>query len=186
MTMPSFCRSCGNRLGDMDRVYCSAAPCQEKARSEVVSARFRAISSELEEEDVSAMPKERLLALLGKDCEKYSEGPAADLGYMTDFVLLTEKVKKHPWDDCAKFLVERNVILEKIRNAVLEKIEGAKVRPHPGSQSGSVAVPYVDPYVKGFADVADDNRSRPPPAQSRFNYSVLESRVRIRTRLWDS
>jgi hypothetical protein len=119
MTMPSYCRSCGVRLRIMDRVYCAAPSCQEEARIEVMgsSGRFRAIESELGfgAEDVSSMPKERLLALLDKDARKYDlEGSSPDLGYMTSFVVLSEKVRKHPWDDCAKFLAERSEIIRRI------------------------------------------------------------------------
>lgn len=153
MAMPSFCRSCGERLGAMDRVYCSALRCQEKARTEVMSARFRAISSELEEQDVSAMPKERLLAMLDGDARKYDLGSTSpDLGYLADFVLLIEKVKKHPWDDCAKFLVERNAIVEKI---AIAKLKAIATRPQlVGSQSGSVIAPPVRlvPYGRVLKD----------------------------------
>ena len=133
MSAVGYCRSCGTRLGPMDRVYCSAMRCQEEARAEVMSARFRAISSELglgDSEDVSAMPKERLLALLDEDTRKYKlDGSSPDLGYMTDFVLLIEKVKKHPWDDCAKFLAEREEIKRKIESSLKENAESKLASP---------------------------------------------------------
>jgi hypothetical protein len=119
MSIPSYCRLCGVRLGVMDRVYCAASSCQEEARIEVMgsSGKFRVISPEfgLGTENVSLMPKDRLLALLDKDARKYDlEGSSPDLGYMTSLVLLIEKVKKHPWDDCGKFLAERSEIIRRI------------------------------------------------------------------------
>ena len=100
-----------------------------------MNARFREISSELglgDSEDVSAMPKKRLLALLDEDTRKYKlDGSTPDLGYMTDFVLLTERVKKHPWDDCAKFLAEREEIKRKIEASLKKNDELKLASPGP-------------------------------------------------------
>jgi hypothetical protein len=103
-----------------------------------VSARFRAISSELEGQDVSAMPKERLLALLESDRSKYGSEARSQrsLDYLErvqDLVDLVEEVKKHPWDDCAKFLAERGEILQAIERTKAV----AKTRPNlVGSSAG--------------------------------------------------
>jgi len=124
MSVPSYCRSCGARLGVMDRVYCPAMRCQEEARVEsfrVKSVGQARILDDFEYNDVSAMPKERLLALLDEDARKYDlDDPTPDLGFMTSFVVLTEKVKKHAWDDCAKFLAEREEIIQRIEAAKQE------------------------------------------------------------------
>jgi hypothetical protein len=151
MTLPSFCKSCGERLGAMDRDYCPAPRCQERARADAMRARRPRILDDFEY-DAGGMPKERLLALLAEDAKKYGCDPSgeavSDLGHMTDFVLLTEKVKKHPWDDCAKFLAER----EEIKR----KIEGARRKARAETRSKSI------PFAGGrFESAPIAARSRP-------------------------
>lgn len=146
---------------------------KENPGLDVVNARFSAISLELEAEDVSAMPKERLLGMLDKDARKYGlESPSADLGYMTAFTLLREKVKKHPWDDCAKFLAERAEILQKIETAKTKVIKD-------GVLTGSSAGPaYViknrtikkEDFENGFY-VDEDRFSGYPSGETFDKYS---------------
>src|SRR5271156_6531436 len=108
--IPNFCRSCGNRLEPLDRVYCSKVWCQSHARA----AALQSVAIRTGE-TVILMPKERLLKMLEEDSRKYSpEGVTPDIGYMTSYSILIEKVMKHPWDDCSKFLIECTRIKELI------------------------------------------------------------------------
>ena len=143
MWLPNFCKSCGERLGAMDRGYCPVQRCQERARADAMQARRPRILDDFEYSDAGAMPKERLLALLAEDFKSCSEGPEADLAYMTDFTLLAEKVKKHPWDDCAKFLMEREEIKRKINEAkkksivaIADRARAARSIPEPSPYPG--------------------------------------------------
>lgn len=150
---------------------------REKPSLDVVNARFSAISSELEAEDVTAMPKERFLALLDKDARKYGlDGSSPDLGYMTDFTLLREKVKKHPWDDCAKFLAEREEIKRKIETSLKNNDESKLAGPGPGVPRFSGArTTYERAMVRG-----DDRSGYPtfkPNESSSLPYAVSDAYI---------
>jgi hypothetical protein len=136
------------------------------------------ILDDFEYEDVSAMPKERLLGLLDADASKHRlDGPSPDLAYMSDFVLLMEKVKKHPRDDCAKFLAERAELLRKIETAKLrteQRSKGEPLRRERSYPKDPGITRYTGPYTGqtpkrefgGFPDITafppgdDDLRTR--------------------------
>ena len=120
--IPNYCRSCGYRLEGMERVYCAKTRCQELARAAALLAtrkddpliRDRKVVHEFE----VAMPKELLLKKLEEEAHQHSlEGKSPDLGFMADYVLLIEKIKRHSWDDCSKFLAERSEIKRRMDEA---------------------------------------------------------------------
>jgi|SRR5271170_415110 len=145
---------------------------KEKSGLDVVNARFSAISSELEAESVSAMPKERFLALLDKDARKY-----AGLGYVTDLALLREKVTKYPWDDCAKFLAERGEILQKIESlkVAAEIIVPESVRSVSYGRADKSRTIKKEDVENGF--YAEDRLSGYPSGETFDKYSGFPTAV---------
>jgi hypothetical protein len=169
-----------------------------KKSTVIVNPRFSAISSELEaDDDVSAMPKERFLALLDKDARKYSlEGPSADLGYLTDFTLLREKVKKYPWNDCAKFLGERAELVQRIEtnkrsreknndggdgypgypsivNLSLDGVRGVTPQGFVGGRSER----FVPPRISGMTLAPFEERWRDEASPERWFYQVRQRSI---------
>ena len=82
--------------------------CRRRARLDAVAERLPTASAV----DLGSVSKERLLTKLSDDVSLYK-----DTDVFTRLALLTQRVEKHPYDDCSKFLAERNTILASAEHA---------------------------------------------------------------------
>ena len=101
MTVPNFCKGCGNRLEGLEREVCSAKECLNFLRNTTAQLDPR--------KNVS---REHLLKEMEQDIRLYEAVPDKDkdLGWLVKLENLTREVEAYPWDDCT-LLAERHEAL---------------------------------------------------------------------------
>jgi len=101
VTVPNFCKGCGNRLEGLEREVCSAKECLNFLCNTTAQMDPR--------KNVS---REHLLKAMEQDIRVYEAVPDKDkdLGWLVKLENLTREVEAYPWDDCT-LLAERHEAL---------------------------------------------------------------------------